>query len=121
MGPGWGQDLYSLFPIPYFLPAFRGDPLHATMPAMRWKLLSVLLALVALGTAPWRCPLTRSPAQDGTPPLPAGVRRALPHQPPAPGETFDTAAGWLPDGLWRFEASAERWRGLARGRPRAGG
>jgi hypothetical protein len=74
---------------------------------MRWKLLSLLLTLAALGTAlalP-ADPLTR--AQDGTPPPPVLVSDApRPISRPPLGETFDTAAGWLPDGLWRFEASA---------------
>src|SRR5690606_9654120 len=75
--------------------------------AMRRQLLSLLLALAALLTAlaPPAYPPTL--AQDGTPVPPVFVSDAprMIARPPL-GDTFDTAAGWLPDGLWRFEASA---------------
>ena len=74
---------------------------------MRRQLLSLLLALAALLTAlaPPAYPPTL--AQDGTPIPPVFVSDAprMIARPPL-GDTFDTAAGWLPDGLWRFEASA---------------
>src|SRR5690554_7037203 len=103
-----GARPYPLFPIPYSPPRVsRRSAFMLQCPAMRWKLLSLLLTLAALGTAlalP-ADPLTR--AQDGTPPPPVLVSDApRPISRPPLGETFDTAAGWLPDGLWRFEASA---------------
>lgn len=74
---------------------------------MRPKRLTLLLVLAALLTALAAPASPRPRAQDGTPAPPLLVsdapRRVA--RPPL-GETFDTAAGWLPDGVWRFEANA---------------
>lgn len=80
---------------------------------MRRQLLILLLVPAVLAAAlalPVSSPLH---AQDGTPPPPAPLAPLVyvsgaprPVVRPPLGDTFDSAAGWLPDGLWRFETGA---------------